>query len=197
MPRPKSDRREEIAAVAAGVTYQQGFRATTLAEVAQHAKVPVGSVYYYFKTKEEMGSAVVGTLAARYAELRDGWDAAGDPRDALQAFVRMTVDNAGSLARFGCPIGSLASELGKQDAELAAELADIFRQTLAWVAARFVALGCDKETAEAHALQLLSALEGASLLAHMFTSHAPVEREGARLLDWLQSFGAPPIGKEP
>lgn len=196
MPRPRTDRREEIAAVAAGVAYQQGFRATTLAEVAQHAKVPVGSVYYYFKTKEELGSAVVGTLARRYEQLRQGWESAGDARAALRAFVQMTIDNASALAKYGCPIGSLGSELGKQDAVLAVELAGIFRQTLAWAASKFAALGCDKGAAEAHALHLLSALEGASLLAHMFSSHAPVESEGTRLLGWLNGFVPPRTGKE-
>jgi AcrR family transcriptional regulator len=34
--------------------YRQGASATTLADVAQAADVPLGNVYYYFKTKDDL-----------------------------------------------------------------------------------------------------------------------------------------------
>ena len=35
------------------------FKATTLADIAQAADVPLGNVYYYFKSKDELIRAVV------------------------------------------------------------------------------------------------------------------------------------------
>ena len=39
---------------------EQGIEKTTLADIAQAADVPVGNIYYYFKTKDELVRAVVG-----------------------------------------------------------------------------------------------------------------------------------------
>ncbi len=41
------------------LAYGRGFRETSLADIAEAARVPVGNVYYYFKTKEELAEAVV------------------------------------------------------------------------------------------------------------------------------------------
>ena len=41
------------------LAYTDGFRESSLADIAKAARVPVGNVYYYFKTKEELGEAVV------------------------------------------------------------------------------------------------------------------------------------------
>lgn len=196
MPRPSSDRRQKLAEIATGVAYRQGFRQTTLADVAQAAKVPLGSVYYYFKTKDDLGRAVIGSLSARYEMLREGWDAAGDPRGSLMAFVEMTMGNADNLKEFGCPIGSLSAEFGKSDPDLALELSQVFQETLRWMQSKFEALGLAREDASARALQLLSSLEGASLLSNMFSSRDPILREGTRLLDWLAGIGGPHSAKE-
>ena len=36
------------------LVHQQGFNQTTLADIAKAAQVPLGNVYYYFKTKEDI-----------------------------------------------------------------------------------------------------------------------------------------------
>src|SRR5258706_1328892 len=37
------------------LSHQHGFGNTRLADIAKAAKVPPGNLYYYFKTKEEIG----------------------------------------------------------------------------------------------------------------------------------------------
>ena len=53
--------------------YRQGVARTTLADIAQAADVPVGNVYYYFKTKDDIIAAVVEAhqdrLRASFADL--------------------------------------------------------------------------------------------------------------------------------
>ena len=34
--------------------YQQGVTGTTLADIAERAKVPLGNVYYHFRTKDAL-----------------------------------------------------------------------------------------------------------------------------------------------
>jgi AcrR family transcriptional regulator len=194
MPRPKSNRKQQLTDVAVGVTYRQGFRQTTLANVAEAGGVPLGSVYYYFKSKDQLGAAVIDRLAEQYETLRDGWDSNGEPRAAISAFIDMTIGNGEALSRFGCPIGSLASELGKSDEALARSLADVFRRTRGWMQTKFEALGFAPQTASGHALHVLTVLEGASLLSHMFSSPEPIEAEGNRLKKWLAEVSEPKTG---
>ena len=46
---------------------QQGIGQTTLADIAEAADVPVGNVYYYFKTKDDIIAAVIETHAQHLA----------------------------------------------------------------------------------------------------------------------------------
>ena len=59
MPKTKTDKRSRLIQTAVKLAYRHGFRTTSLADIAEAAKVPVGNVYYYFKTKDEIGEAIV------------------------------------------------------------------------------------------------------------------------------------------
>lgn len=61
--RRASGKRERLAAAAAEVLHAQGVAQTTLADIAQAAEVPVGNVYYYFKTKDELVEAAIDAHA--------------------------------------------------------------------------------------------------------------------------------------
>jgi TetR/AcrR family transcriptional regulator, transcriptional repressor for nem operon len=147
--------------------------------------------HYYFKTKDALGEALVDTLASAQVSLREAWDAKSDPRARLAAFVQTIVSNRDSLARSGCPIGTLCAELHKlhddERSPLARHAATLFRDLLDWLEAQFRLLGKQGES-RALAVHLLSALEGASLLAHTFDDAQLVAREGARLERWVRAL---------
>src|SRR6202035_1811408 len=65
------------------------------------ARVPVGNVYYYFKTKEEHGEAVVERRLAQFRELRQEIDRLSSPKKRLFAFVESIHGNREQLARGG------------------------------------------------------------------------------------------------
>ena len=46
-------------AAACRVLHEQGVERTTLADIALAADVPVGNVYYYFKTKDQLVEAAI------------------------------------------------------------------------------------------------------------------------------------------
>jgi len=52
-------KRERLVAAAVELLHQQGIERTTLADIAAAADVPVGNVYYYFKTKDDVIAAVI------------------------------------------------------------------------------------------------------------------------------------------
>ena len=100
---------------AAQLFHQQGVEKTTLADIAQAADVPVGNIYYYFKTKDELVGAVIDAVAqdirGRFASL----DRHRTPKARLKALVRNQVDQRELVAQYGCPMGTLCSELDKRD----------------------------------------------------------------------------------
>jgi TetR/AcrR family transcriptional regulator, transcriptional repressor for nem operon len=105
----------------------------------------------------------------------------------LEAFIQMSIDNRDSLARSGCPIGTLRAELHKKGGPLAEDAAKLFAELLKWLEAQFRLIGRKGESRDL-AVHLLSALEGASLLSHTFHSTHYVVREANRLKEWVRDL---------
>ena len=53
------NKRSRLLEAANRLVHAQGFNQTTLADIAREAEVPLGNVYYYFKTKEDIGHALI------------------------------------------------------------------------------------------------------------------------------------------
>ncbi|NGO51711.1 TetR/AcrR family transcriptional regulator [Allomesorhizobium camelthorni] len=187
MPKLKTDKRSRLIETAANLTYQYGFGKTALADIAREAKVPLGNVYYYFKTKTEIGEAIIAQRVMEFRMMRQEWEKSDAPKDRLLAFIQMTVDNRCALARSGCPIGSLCSELDKSGGDLAREANRPFNELLSWIEAQFATLGKGREK-KALALHLLSALQGVSLLANSFDDPDLVVIETDQLKKWIRAL---------
>ena len=186
MPR-KTDKRIRLIEAAKVLIHQQGFNLTTLADIAQEADVPLGNVYYYFKTKEAIGEAVIEKRAAEYAEMLAKLDEVGEPAARLHAFVATGVEELELIARYGCPIGGLCQELGKQGGSLADQAAKLLHDILQWSEAQFRALGfADKS--EEHALNLVSTIQGMHLLTHTFKDPKLAQRQTETLVTWLEGL---------
>src|SRR6516162_4763354 len=108
-------KRERLIAAAMQLVHQQGIERTTLADIAKAADVPAGNVYYYFKTKDEVIAAVVDAHVQQVEALLAAIDAAHrTPKARLKAFVDQFAAQSEVVAEFGCPLGSLCSELDKR-----------------------------------------------------------------------------------
>src|SRR5271170_2559318 len=109
-----ADKRAELVSAATELLHEQGFHRTTLALVADRAEVPVGNVYYYFKTKEALAEAVIGAHEKALRERFAAWTSAHrEPRGRLRCLIRAPLDSADRVIQFGCPHGSLCQELEK------------------------------------------------------------------------------------
>src|SRR5690348_5254936 len=137
----ETDKRERLIQAAVMLVHQQGFHHTTLADIAQQAQVPLGTVYYFFKTKEAIGEAVVEYRLSESREQCQQWENDPDPKVRLQSFIQMMLDNDQTLAQKGCPIGTLCSELHKQGGPLAQHASKIFEALLAWLTTQFQIMG--------------------------------------------------------
>ena len=74
MAKTHIDKRSRLVNAAVGLAYQNGFGATSLADIAREAEVPLGNVYYYFKTKDDIGEAIVELRLAELATQRQRWN---------------------------------------------------------------------------------------------------------------------------
>jgi AcrR family transcriptional regulator len=144
MARTQIDKRSRLLSAAVDLAYQNGFGATSLADIAREAEVPLGSVYYYFKTKDEIGEAIVELRLAQLSAQRQRWNEAGSPKDRLCACVQGVFDNKDFLAERGCAVGTFCSELHKTGGSVATRATEIFAQHLAWIESQFRAVGRGK-----------------------------------------------------
>ncbi|MGW3489967.1 TetR/AcrR family transcriptional regulator [Streptomyces sp. NPDC001054] len=190
-PRARAaDKRRRLTTEAARLLHERGVERTRLADVAQAADVPLGNVYYYFKTKDELVLAALSEHSAHLDELTCRLDQLPDPRDRLKALVEAWVDQREVAARHGCPTGTLAVELDKRaDGTLDAEAGAVMRRLLEWAGQQFRALGLPGP--DDLALTLVAAYQGMSLLANALRDPDIMARQGAGLLRWLDSLGAP------
>ena len=169
------EKRSLLVGAAKRLLHEQGFARTTLAEVASGAGVPLGNLYYYFKTKESLAEAVIEEHKASLRTLFAGWVSAHrDPQARLRRLVRAPLDSVDAVIEFGCPHGSLCQELEKlgADAPLAKAGARLLMVHMDWAAKEFRALGISRSQARASAAELVAAVQGTMLLAHTLRSRA-------------------------
>src|SRR5260370_31268195 len=186
MARTHIDKRSRLVNAAVGLAYQNGFGATSLADIAREAEVPLGNGYYYFKTKDEMGEAIVEQRLAELSAQRRRWNEAGSPKDRLCACVQAVFENRDCLAERGCAVGTFCSELHKAGGSVAPRATEIFAQHLAWIESQFRALGKGKDS-NGLAVHLLSAMQGASILAPAFHASVLVAPDTKRLESWTEA----------
>src|SRR5579863_1976896 len=192
-PYVADDKRAELVRVATRLLHMQGFHRTSLADVAESARVPVGNVYYYFKTKEALAEAVIASHEAALRELFASWTAAHrDPKHRLRRLVRAPVDSD-DIIQFGCPHGSLCQELDKlgADAPLAKAGARLLAVYIDWASEQFRALGCGRREAGALAADLVAAVQGTMLIAHTLRSPALLAQQLRRVEHWLDEALSP------
>ncbi|WP_433192600.1 TetR/AcrR family transcriptional regulator [Nocardia sp. CA-107356] len=183
---PKAGKRERLAGAAAQVFHEQGVEKTTIADIARAAEVPVGNVYYYFKTKDQLVEAALGAHGQTLQVLIAALEQYDEPRERLKALVRGWVDQRDRAAQFGCPTGSLASELGKRGDGLERASAASIRSLLDWIEQQFTAMG--RADAGELAVALFAAYQGISLLTNAFRDPELMVAEGLRLERWIDSL---------
>ena len=180
-------KRDRLIAGAGELIYRQGVEATTIADIAEAADVPVGNVYYYFKTKDELVAATIDGYAQEDHELLSSIEQQHrTPRARLKGLVRLLLSQSDRVALHGCPRGSLCSELEKQDNVLARACRELMRTPLDWVEQQFKAMG--RSDARDLAFALLASYQGIALLTSTFRDPALMAREGRRLERWIDSL---------
>jgi len=172
-------KRERLIDSAAEIVHSRGVQGATLALVAKAADVPLGNVYYYFKTRDDLLRAVVDEHARRIDEVFAALDREATPRARLLGLVRSWTEVADLMAARGCPIGGLSNDLGKVDGGLHDCAATLLRTIIDWITRQLTELGVPDAPAEA--VSLLAREQGAALLANAFGDPMLLAAETARI----------------
>jgi AcrR family transcriptional regulator len=180
--------RTRIVAAADRLFYEAGYEHTSFAHIAAEVGISRGNFHHHFRTKDDILAEVIARRSASTAEMLDAWAAAHVAPDAqIGCFIDMVVDNRVDIMRFGCPVGSLCSELAKHDHRLLDDSGRIFEQFRDWLRERFVDLGFDANADEL-ALHLLVLSQGVAVLANVHKDEAFLEREVAGMHAWLDEL---------
>ena len=182
----KQGKRERLVAGARQVIYQQGVETTTIADIAQAADVPVGNVYYYFKTKDELVAAAADGHAQDVRAVLRSLERHRTPQARLKALVRELMSQREQVADYGCPLGSLCSELDKRADGLDRTCSDLLRLPVDWAERQFRTIG--RRDARDLAVALIAAYQGIALLTNTFRDPELMTREGRRLERWIDSL---------
>jgi len=166
--------REAILEAASRLIHVHGYNNTSLDDVLRESGVGKGNFYYHFRSKEDLGFAILDQLVAGFLErtLEPCFSATDAPRLAqIHCFLDRVLDAQRQRNCVGgCAMGNLASELSDVHEGFRARLASVFT---AWRERLTVALrqaqqrgevveGCHPESIGHF---LVAGLEGALLLS--------------------------------
>ena len=177
--------RNDIVECAKQLFYQHGYAHTSFSDIVAASNLHRGNIYHYFKTKDDILNAVIERHLEDFSALLAVWDTTQpDAKAKLTAFVDMITGRKMELVEYGCPIGTLNTELAKDKRDLqqaARALFDLFRD---WLAVCFNDLGKSSE-ADALAVHLLGRAQGITILAHVYHDKSLLEKEINTLHKWI------------
>jgi len=188
MPRKGEIKRQQIVSTANELFYQRGFHQTSLADIADACGIPKGNFYFYFKTRDDILNAVVDGREERLKARLEGWEKKyADPLHRLVRMSEIIVRDWAEIVRFGCPMGTLALELSKQDDEPRQHALGQFELIVAWAQAQFAALLGPRD-ALTLARQMLLRMQGAAVLANAFSDETWLFEEQRAIAAWLEAM---------
>lgn len=186
--------RERIVLAAAELYRRQGYTGTGMKQLAAEAEAPFGSIYHFFPGgKEQLGEEVIRRAGGMYALLLPAvFDAAPDPVTGVRTFFTLAGEHLRASGwQDACPIATVALETSSTSEPMREACAGVFTAWIADGTARFTAEGLEPAAARAFTIAIVSALEGAFVLARALRSTEPLDAAGAALAARAaQLFGA-------
>jgi AcrR family transcriptional regulator len=179
--------RELIEAKADTLFYERGFEATSFAHIANAVGISRGNFYHHFKSKDDILEAVIARRLAATQAMLDGWEEGATPEMRIISFIHILITNRAKIMTFGCPVGTLNSELSKLEHAAQGRAAEIFGLFRDWLAKQFLELGHNEE-AEAMALHLLGRSQGVAVMGLTFQDENFLRSEVASLESWLRGL---------
>lgn len=192
VPVSENDSRERLLVAAKALMLSQGYAGTTVDLICEKAGLTKGSFYHFFKSKEDLGLAVLEwSMAKGHLILTDGpYTRIGDPLLKALAFLEHVEHSAAELWSNGCLLGTFASELAATNDRLQAAVSRMFRDVVRFFAAELKPIPASAPPgrlppATELGEQYLALLEGSIILAK---AHRDPDRIRAALQGFRQNL---------
>lgn len=177
--------RDRIIETADILFYQQGFEATSFADIALAVGISRGNFYHHFKTKDDILDGVINHRLANTEQMLDRWEIeGGDPADRIRSFIHILIVNGEKIRKFGCPVGTLSSELAKLNHAAQSDAASLFTLFRSWLSRQFERLGFAGRS-DFLAMHILGRSQGVATLANAFNDDAFLRSEVELMCLWL------------
>ncbi|WP_345633870.1 TetR/AcrR family transcriptional regulator [Rugosimonospora acidiphila] len=192
--------RERIVEAAADLILARGVGGTSLDDIRAGTATSKSQLFHYFPGgKSELIGAIAAFQAGRVLEAQRPYLDTLDTWEAWQGWRDAVVAHYGSQPHWGCPIGTLASELTGNDPTRALEVAahlDHWRGHLRAGLARMRDAGLLRPEADPErlALSTFASLQGGLLLTQTMCSLEPLTAALDGALAALRSWAADPSG---
>lgn len=179
--------RDHIVEAADRLFYRQGYEHTSFSDIADAVQISRGNFYYHFKTKDEILDAVIMARLSNTQKMLQQWEIEGKkPADRIRSFINILIMNRVKIKNYGCPVGTLCTELAKLDHGSQPEANKLFTLFRNWLRRQFTLLG-RKADADKLAMHLLARSQGVATLANAFHDEKFIKQEVKQLYDWLDS----------
>ena len=186
--------RERIVDAADRLFYRQGYAHTSFTDIAGVVQISRGNFYHHFKTKDEILEAVIEFRLAKTQAMLERWEAEGrNPEERIRHFIHILIANWDDIKLYGCPVGTLSTELAKLNHASQEEAKRVFTLFRIWLCRQFAALGHEAEADEL-VLHLLARSQGVAMLANAFHDRRFVAQEVNQMCDWVASYAQPAGG---
>ncbi len=180
--------RQRIIEAANTLFYQRGYSHTSFSDIVEAAGVRRGNIYYYFKTKDDILAAVITERLEAIRDMFETWEQEyTDPADRLKCFGQMMLRSSRDILQYGCPFGTLNSELGKGEWALRNKARALFDSFRRFLTRQFGLLGYE-DRADELALHMMVRGQGMGILTHVYENADIIEREVEELMDWLDKL---------
>ncbi len=179
--------RDHIVEAADQLFYRQGYEHTSFSNIADAVQISRGNFYYHFKSKDEILDAVIKLRLADTRKMLERWEIDGkQPADRIRSFIHILIANRADIKQYGCPVGTLSTELAKLNHASQDEANRLFTLYRTWLRRQFTLLGGEADADEL-AMHLLARSQGVATLANAFHDEKFIKQEVKQMCDWLSS----------
>jgi len=180
--------RNQIISIADSLFYEKGFDHTSFTDIADAAGIARGNFYYYYKTKDDILSAVLDRRRVDFSAMLNSWDVDySEPKTRLKHYVLILVKSQTNIRNYGCPMGSLCLELNKLRHALQDDANNMFSIFQTWLETQFKALGHEQD-AVFLAMHIMGRCQGISVLTSAIYNEDYVNREVELLQLWINDL---------
>ncbi|WP_281234362.1 TetR/AcrR family transcriptional regulator [Flavobacterium gelatinilyticum] len=108
--------------------YTKGYQTTSIDEIIATTKVTKGAFYYHFKTKDEMGIAIIEDILkpTMQEHFLKPTEASENPiEDFYNMIAYLLLEDPFLQIKYGCPVGNLTQEMSPWNAKFSEALAEL------------------------------------------------------------------------